>query len=91
MITQLIRRVVPSKNVRELRRIQPIVEAVGAHEPTMRAMSDEELRAQTARFRQRLDQGAAMDDLLVEAFATVREAGRRTLEMRHFDVQIVGG
>ncbi|MDA2916588.1 preprotein translocase subunit SecA [Nitrospinae bacterium AH_259_B05_G02_I21] len=91
MITQFLQKVVPSKNVRELRRIQPIVEAVGALEPEMQALSDEALRAKTAEFRSRLDQGEAMDDLLVEAFAVVREAGRRTLEMRHFDVQIVGG
>ncbi|MEE9196882.1 MAG: preprotein translocase subunit SecA, partial [bacterium] len=91
MITQLFRKVVPSNNVRELRRIQPIAEAVSALEPDVQALSDEALRAKTAEFRSRLDQGEAMDDLLVEAFAVVREAGRRTLEMRHFDVQIVGG
>ena len=91
MVTKLIRKIVPSKNERELRRIQPIVEAVGALEPKMRAMSDGDLRAQTEKFRQMLDQGASMEDILVEAFATVREAARRTLDMRHFDVQIIGG
>ncbi len=91
MITQFFRKVVPSKNVRELRRIQPIADAVGALEPDVQALSDEALLAKTAEFRSRLDQGETMDDLLVEAFAVVREAGRRTLEMRHFDVQIVGG
>jgi len=91
MFTNLISKFVPSKNVRELRRIQPIVEAVGALEPTMQAMSDEELGAKTAEFRQRLEQGESMDDLLVEAFAVVREAGRRTVDMRQFDVQIIGG
>ena len=91
MFTNLISKFVPSKNVRELRRIQPIVEAVGALEPTIQAMSDEELGAKTAEFRQRLEQGESMVDLLVEAFAVVREAGRRTVDMRQFDVQIVGG
>ena len=91
MFTNLISKFVPSKNVRELKRIQPIVEAVGALEPTIQAMSDEELRAKTAEFRQRLEKGESMEDLLVEAFAVVREAGRRTVDMRHFDVQIVGG
>ena len=91
MFTNLISKFVPSKNVRELKRIQPIVEAVGALEPTVQAMSDEELRAKTAEFRQRLEEGESMEDLMVEAFAVVREAGRRTVDMRHFDVQIVGG
>ena len=91
MFTNLISKFVPSKNVRELKRIQPIVEAVGALEPTIQAMSDEELRAKTAEFRQRLEKGESMEDLLVEAFAVVRESGRRTVDMRHFDVQIVGG
>jgi len=91
MFTNLISKFVPSKNVRELKRIQPIVEAVGALEPTIQAMSDEELRAKTTEFRQRLEEGESMEGLLVEAFAVVREAGRRTVDMRHFDVQIVGG
>jgi preprotein translocase subunit SecA len=91
MVTGIIRKMIPSKNERELRRIQPTVGAVGALEPKMREMSDEELRAQTDSFRQQMEQGASMEDLMVETFATVREAARRTLDMRHFDVQIVGG
>ncbi len=57
----------------------------------MQALSDEELAAQTVRFREQLAQGASLDDLLIPAFATVREAGRRILNMRHFDVQLIGG
>ncbi|MCH7769088.1 MAG: hypothetical protein IH828_09205, partial [Nitrospinae bacterium] len=66
MFTNLISKFVPSKNVRELRRIQPIVEAVGALEPTIQAMSDEELGAKTAEFRQRLEQGESREERLVE-------------------------
>jgi preprotein translocase subunit SecA len=91
MVKQLFRKIIPSKNERELSRIRPVMEAVSALEPQIRAMSDEELKAQTPKFRQMLEQGADEEDLMVEAFASVREAARRTLDMRHFDVQIVGG
>src|SRR5262249_10304215 len=64
---------------------------INALEPTMEALSDDQLRAKTAEFRQRLQNGTELEDLLVEAFAVVREASRRTLKMRHFDVQLVGG
>ena len=80
-----------SKNERELKRLQPIVDRINELEPEMKAMSDDELRNQTVLFRQRLDNGEELDDLLPEAFATVREASIRTLEMRHFDVQLIGG
>jgi preprotein translocase subunit SecA len=91
MVMNLLTRVFGSKNERDLRRLQPIVDSINVLEPQMQAMSDEELKGQTVKFRERFDQGESLDDLLPEAFATVREASMRTLEMRHFDVQLIGG
>jgi len=76
---------------RELKRLRSVVEAINALEPEMQALSDDELRGKTPYFQQKLANGATLDDLLVEAFAVVREASRRTLGMRHFDVQLLGG
>lgn len=75
----------------QLRKLQAVAEATNALEDTIKAMTDEELKGQTAKFKQRLEQGESLDDLMPEAFATVREASRRTLGMRHFDVQLMGG
>jgi preprotein translocase subunit SecA len=80
-----------SKNERELRKMQPAVDRINALEPAMQAMSDEEMRALTGRFKERVERGEPLDDLLPEAFAVVREASVRSLKMRHFDVQLVGG
>jgi preprotein translocase subunit SecA len=80
-----------SKNEREVKRMQPVVDRINALEAGMQAMSDEELRAQTGRFRERVANGEPLDDLLPEAFAAVREASVRSLKMRHFDVQLIGG
>src|SRR5688572_13251419 len=80
-----------SANARFLKRLQPKVEAIGALEPKYQAMTDEELRAQTVDFRRRLEAGETLDDLLVEAFAVCREAGRRFIGLRHYDVQLMGG
>jgi preprotein translocase subunit SecA len=80
-----------SKNEREIRRLQPKVQAINALEPRIEALTDDELRGKTAEFKARLEQGAPLDSLLVEAFAVVREVGRRVLKMRHFDVQLIGG
>ncbi len=77
-------------NERELRRLRPLVAAVNDMEPAMEAKSDGELADSTTRFRERLSDGETVDDLLVEAFATVREAAKRTLGQRHFDVQVLG-
>ena len=74
-----------------LKKLRPYVERINALEPAMQAMSDAQLRAQTARFRERLKNGETMDDLMCEAFAAVREAAVRTVQMRHFDVQLLGG
>src|SRR5688500_18762569 len=78
-------------NDRILRRLQPLVGEINALAPELEALSDDELRARTEEFRARLAEGEALDDLLPEAFAAVREAGRRTVNMRHFDVQLIGG
>lgn len=80
-----------SSNARYLRRLQPLVAAISQLEPKYQAMSDAELKEQTVKFRQRLAAGEMLDGLLVEAFAVCREAGRRVLGMRHFDVQLMGG
>ena len=80
-----------SKNERALRRYYPIVDRINELEPQIKPMSDDELAAQTKRFKARYEAGETLDDLLPEAFATVREACWRTLEMRHFDVQLIGG
>jgi preprotein translocase subunit SecA len=91
MITNFLTKIFGSKNERELKKIQPIVEKVNAFEPQIQAMSDEKLKAQTELFKERLNNGETLDDILPEAFATVREASVRSLGMRHFDVQLIGG
>ena len=118
MINTLLGKVFGTKNERELKRLMPQVEAISALEPQMQQLSDDQLRAKTEEFRQRIQQRLAslpdepeadsdrlkqledertkvikeaLDELLVEAFAVVREAGRRVLNMRHFDVQLIGG
>ena len=80
-----------SANDRYVRSLQKIVDRINGFEHIISAMTDEELRGQTPIFRQRLADGQALDDLLPEAFATVREAARRTLGQRHYDVQMIGG
>jgi len=91
MLGEVLRKIFGSKNERELKRIVPFVDLINAQEPLVKAMGDEELRSQTAIFKQRLERGEPLDDLIPEAFAVVREASVRTLGMRHFDVQLIGG
>src|SRR5882672_10123581 len=91
MLDTILAKVVGTQNDRELKRLRPIVAQVNAFEPAIKALSDEQLRGKTAEFRQRVADGESLDELLVESFAVVREAGRRVLNMRHFDVQLVGG
>src|SRR5437868_2076615 len=91
MIGALARKFFGSANDRRIRAYYPLVDAINALEPEIEKLSDEELRARTGEFRQQITAGASLDDLLVPAFATVREAGKRTLGQRHFDVQLVGG
>jgi len=91
MYKWLLRKIFGTKNERDLKKLQPYVAAINELEPQIRKLSDEQLRAKTAEFKEKLRQGASLDDLLFEAFAVVREVARRTLNMRHFDVQLMGG
>ncbi|MGB7919602.1 MAG: preprotein translocase subunit SecA [Desulfobacterales bacterium] len=91
MIASFLTKVFGSKNERELKKLQPIIEQINALETDLRALSDDQLKGHTAKFKERLQDGESLDDLLPEAFAVVREASRRTLNMRHFDVQLLGG
>ncbi len=91
MLSQLLAKVVGTQNERELKHMRPLVEQINALEPSTQPLTDEQLRAKTTEFRERLAKGETVDDLLPEAFAVVREGGRRVLNMRHFDVQLVGG
>src|SRR3989441_9188011 len=91
MLGQLLAKVIGTQNERELKRVRPPVGEISALEPQIQALTDEQLRAKTDEFRKRVADGAPLDDLLPEAFAVVREAGRRVLNMRHFDVQLIGG
>ena len=91
MIDMLLAKIFGTKNDRELKKLRPKVAEINALSPQMEQLSDEELAHKTVEFKERLAQGATLDDLLVEAFAVCREAGRRVLNMRHFDVQLIGG
>jgi len=91
VIGRLLAKVIGTQNERELKRLAPRVSAIGALEPQTQALTDQQLRDKTTDFRTRVANGESIDDLLVEAFAVVREAGHRVLNMRHFDVQLIGG
>ena len=91
MLPKLLTSIFGSRNERLLKQYRRVVEKVNALEPQFEALDDDALRAKTEEFRQRIAQGATLDDLLPEAFAAVREGGKRSLKMRHFDVQYIGG
>ena len=91
MLQNVLKKVFGTQNERDLKRLQPQVVAINEREPDISALSDSDLQGRTHTLRQRADQGEPIDDLLVDAFAVVREAGKRVLNMRHFDVQLVGG
>ncbi|MBW2090575.1 MAG: preprotein translocase subunit SecA [Deltaproteobacteria bacterium] len=91
MLGQVLKKIVGSKNERDIRRLTPLVEQVGALEPEMKRLSDDQLRAKTGYFKEQIERGATLDDIMTEAFAVVREASVRTLGQRHFDVQVMGG
>ena len=91
MIGSLIKKIVGSKNERELRRIQPLIDQIGQWETKIAPLSDDQLRAKTTQLRERIDRGESLDEVLPEAFAVVRETAKRTLGERHFDVQLIGG
>jgi preprotein translocase subunit SecA len=91
MVDAVLAKIFGTKHEREVKRIKPKVEAINNLEAAMRQLTDAELTAKTAVFKQRIAKGETLDDLLVEAFAVCREASRRVLNMRHFDVQLIGG
>ena len=87
----LLRKIVGTQNDRILRRMLPLVDRINRLEPETAKLPDAALRARTGEFRERIERGESLDELLPEAFATVREAMKRTLGKRHFDVQLIGG
>lgn len=91
MIGSLIKNIFGSKNERELKKIQPTIELINQLEPEFQRLSDDQFPSKTADFKERLSKGETLDEILPEAFAAVREASVRTLGMRHFDVQLIGG
>ena len=91
MAMSFLRKIFGSRNERVIKRMQRTVQRINALEPSVQGLSDEALRERTQALRERVGQGAPLDEILPEAFATVREAARRTVSMRHFDVQLVGG
>ena len=91
MLNNIAKRLFGSANDRFVKTLQGMVDAINAVEPEVEALSDNDLKARTAWLRGRVEAGESLDDLLVDAFATVREGAKRTLGQRHFDVQILGG
>src|SRR5438270_750993 len=91
MLEGALAKVFGTKHDREIKAIRPLVAAINDLEPQLQKLSDADLAAKTQDFKQRVANGASLDDILVEAFAVAREAGRRVLNMRHFDVQLIGG
>ncbi len=91
MIMQTLSKIFGTKHEREMRRMQPLVDKINNFEPAIKALSEEQLKAKTLEFRDRLSKGETLDDLLPEAFAVCREAAFRVLGMRHYDVQLIGG
>lgn len=91
MFSSVLRKVFGSRNDRLVKKLKKSVDAINGLEKEFEALSDEQLQAKTAEFRQRIADGASLDELVIEAFATVREASKRVYGMRHFDVQMLGG
>ena len=91
LVNTILAKVLGTQNERDLKKLRPIVAEINAHEPAVQTLTDVQLREKTAEFRVRLGNGETLEDLLPEAFAVVREAGKRVLNMRHFDVQLIGG
>ncbi|MCH2376266.1 MAG: preprotein translocase subunit SecA, partial [Planctomycetes bacterium] len=91
MLQKVLKKVFGTQNERDLKRLQPLVAEINDREAQIRELTDADLRRRTADFKTRANQGEPLDDLLPDAFAVVREAGRRVLNMRHFDVQLIGG
>ena len=90
-VDTVLAKIFGTKHEREVKKMRPMIAAINEMEPRMQELSDQELAARTIAFKEQIAQGAKLDDLLIPAFATVREAGRRILNMRHFDTQLIGG
>ncbi|MFQ6083152.1 MAG: preprotein translocase subunit SecA [Candidatus Aminicenantia bacterium] len=91
MVKFILKKIIGTKNERDLKKLQPYVYRINELEPKISKLTDAQLKAKTAEFKQKLEQGATLDDLLIEAFAVVREVAKRTVNMRPFDVQLMGG
>ena len=91
VLDTVLAKIFGTKNEREIKAIRPTIAAICDLEPQMQELSDADLAAKTVEFKQRLANGESLDDLLIESFAVCREAGKRALNMRHFDVQLIGG
>src|SRR2546430_15012010 len=91
MIAAILRKILGTKHERDVKRMTPTVEAINALEPAIQTLGEAELQAKTDALRKRLEAGETVEELLPEAFAVCREAARRTVGMRHFDVQLIGG
>ncbi|MBW2735153.1 MAG: preprotein translocase subunit SecA [Deltaproteobacteria bacterium] len=91
MFKYMMKKMIGTKNQRQIKKMQPLIDQIASFEEGLKKLSDAQLQAKTPEFKQQLDNGAPLDDLLPEAFAVVREAGMRVLQMRHYDVQMVGG
>src|SRR5258708_19198119 len=91
MLDPILAKIFGTKNEREIKQMRPLIAAINDREPAMHQLSDIELAKKTVEFKERIANGEPVDDLLVESFAVCREAGRRVLNMRHFDVQLIGG
>lgn len=91
MVTQILTKIFGTKHDREMKKIQPTVDVINSYEPKMAALTDDQLKAKTPEFQERLRKGETVDDILPEAFAVCREASKRVLGMRHYDVQMIGG
>src|SRR5882757_226506 len=91
MIDPILAKIFGTKTEREIKALQPTIAKINELEPQLKQLTDIDLAAKTIEFKEKLSQGATLDDILVEAFAVCREGGRRVLNMRHFDVQLIGG
>jgi preprotein translocase subunit SecA len=91
MLTWALKKLLGTSHEREIKKLKPFVEEINKLEPTISKLKDSQLKAKTGEFKEKLDNGATLDDILVEAFAVCREAGKRSLKMRHYDVQLIGG
>jgi len=91
MLAWALKKLLGTSHERQVKKLQPLVEEINKLEPKISKLTDAELKAKTAEFKEKLDNGATLDDILVEAFAVCREAGKRAMRMRHYDVQLIGG